>query len=149
LCDGFRVLCQPDHFRGLDPVDFCQTGSVGPGVIEGLRAPESLFRIDDFSRATQHNAMRILLAFIFITTSIAALFGAFEFVAVPIQSIETKAELQQSQRSGRPISDADIERHLSRAGHERWRIAFVAVPAGIGAFLSLIGLLVLDRKQPA
>ncbi len=93
--------------------------------------------------------MRILLALFFITTSIAAFNGAFEYVAVPIQSIETKAELQQSQRTGQLISDTDIERHLSRVSNERWRIAFVAVPSGIGAFLSLIGLLVLDRKKSA
>ena len=90
--------------------------------------------------------MRILLAIVFVLTTATALWCAAGYVSAKPQQIETRAELLQTRANGRPISDQDIEVHVSRIGHQGTNLGIAAVMAGAAA-LGAIACLIADTRK--
>lgn len=87
--------------------------------------------------------IRFVLALALGISLFATLICSAGIFVVPIQQIETRAELQLSQRSGKPISDEDIERIVSRSGGiESRAFGTAALLAGVISLMNLAAYLI-------
>lgn len=89
--------------------------------------------------------MRKLLAMLWFLTIILTLWCSGEHLAAPGLQIETKAELSQSQAT--QLSDADIDRHVSRVGRQGRNSRFAALLAGASAVAALAALILASKKK--
>ena len=90
--------------------------------------------------------LRLLLILAFLLSGITTFLCAFGSIAAPVQSVETKAELRQSQRTGLPISDEEIDRHVSRGRSQSWVFGLIAILAGAATGMILAAIMSLPIK---
>jgi hypothetical protein len=91
--------------------------------------------------------MRLLLVLALLVTALLTLWCAAGYYGAPIQQIETRAELQQSQASGQPLSNAEIAAHVARVGQQGRNWGFATLAAFASAGLSLAALILNSKRK--
>lgn len=94
------------------------------------------------------NYARSSVVLALLLVGMSSFFCAVCHFGVPIQQIETRAELLKSQSTGMPISDTDISTHLGRLSSVS-RFYGVACGLTFASGVAMIAALVLLPPKPS
>jgi hypothetical protein len=83
------------------------------------------------------NQIRVLLAIALFLMALIAFICAVGYFGAPFQQIEVRAELEQSQATGVPISNAEIENQLSRVASQYYVHGTLFVLSGLAGIAIL------------
>jgi hypothetical protein len=91
--------------------------------------------------------MRLLLGIVLLLTTLLALWCASGYFFAPAQQIQMRAELEQSQATRQPLSDADIAVHGSRVGRQGRNWGIASVLAGSSALVAAASLILASKRK--
>lgn len=92
------------------------------------------------------------LVIAFVLIGVSSFLSSAGHLMLPAQNLETRSELKQSQSTGKPISDEDIERHLNRLKESRtiyWLICIPNLLSAVAMTIAFVPLARVDRPISA